>query len=412
MPTTLARSEPFLAGVRVLDITNALAGPYCTSILSDLGAEVIKLEPTTGDPLRRRLLGDGARPIPFDLVHRDKGSLAVNLKSADGVRVVRALAETADVLVENFRAGALPRLGLGYDDLRTACPKLVYCSISGFGQFGPMRDTKGVDLIAQAYGGLMSVTGSDDGTLAKAGYPMSDLGSGMWGAVGVLAGLLRARASGVGTHLDISLTDTVAAWALWEVADFDSTGEVPGPLGTAHRLAAPYQAFQCADGQTMVIGAVDRLWPRLCEMLSVDLDDDPRFRDEMTRFKNRRELASILQVAFLRRDLEDWIVTLQSAGVPVSRVNSIADIVNDQHFTERGVFVRDPEQFGDPTIVNVPIVADGAPRARGRAPELGDATVRLLKEVGYDDAAVDGLIAAGTVAAPAHPATAPAPSVA
>jgi crotonobetainyl-CoA:carnitine CoA-transferase CaiB-like acyl-CoA transferase len=349
MPTTLARSEPFLAGVRVLDITNALAGPYCTSILSDLGAEVIKLEPTTGDPLRRRLLGDGARPIPFDLVHRDKGSLAVNLKSADGVRVVRALAETADVLVENFRAGALPRLGLGYDDLRTACPKLVYCSISGFGQFGPMRDTKGVDLIAQAYGGLMSVTGSDDGTLAKAGYPMSDLGSGMWGAVGVLAGLLRARASGVGTHLDISLTDTVAAWALWEVADFDSTGEVPGPLGTAHRLAAPYQAFQCADGQTMVIGAVDRLWPRLCEMLSVDLDDDPRFRDEMTRFKNRRELASILQVAFLRRDLEDWIVTLQSAGVPVSRVNSIADIVNDQHFTERGVFVRDPEQFGDPT---------------------------------------------------------------
>src|SRR3954454_12981075 len=155
-------ARPFLADVRVLDVTGALAGPYCTTILSDLGAEVIKVEPVGGDSLRKRLIGEKREPIPFDLIHRDKDSIALDLKAAAGREVLQRLAQTADVLVENFRAGAMAGLGLGYDDLRESCPDLVYCSISGFGQFGPMRDAKGLDLIAQAYGGLMSVTGTDD----------------------------------------------------------------------------------------------------------------------------------------------------------------------------------------------------------------------------------------------------------
>ena len=166
-----AGTRPYLQGVRVLDVTGALAGPYCTMILSDLGAEVVKIEPVEGDALRGRTMGTGSRPLPFDLVHRDKGSLAVNLKAPEGREIILSLARRSHVLVENFRVGALAALRLGYEHLKDECPDLVYCSISGFGQFGPMRDAKGIDLIAQAYAGLMSVTGSDDGRLAKAGLP-------------------------------------------------------------------------------------------------------------------------------------------------------------------------------------------------------------------------------------------------
>src|SRR5438128_9116678 len=172
VPGGLTSSAPFLNGIRVLDITGALAGPYCTTILSDLGAEVIKIEPVDGDPIRRRLVGPERRTLPFDLIHRNKRSLAVDIRSERGRDIVKALAARSDVLVENFRVGAIAGRGLSYDDLKQDCPNLVYCSISGFGQFGPMRDAKGLDLIAQAYGGLMSVTGSPSGEIGKAGYPI------------------------------------------------------------------------------------------------------------------------------------------------------------------------------------------------------------------------------------------------
>ena len=390
----------FLSGVRVLDVTGALAGPYCTTILSDLGAEVIKVEPLQGDAMRQRLLGPDRLSLPFDLIHRDKRSLAVDLKSAQGRDILRTLAGRCDVLVENFRAGAMSALGLGYEDLRDACPDLVYCSISGFGQFGPMRDAKGIDLIAQAYGGLMSVTGSDDGQLAKSGYPLSDLGSAMWAAIGVLAALNRVRAGGGGAYVDVSLADTVAAWSVWEVADYIATGEVPGPLGTAHRLAAPYQAFDCADGQTLVIGAVDRLWPVLCSVLEIDLSDDPRFDTEYNRFRNRHALATFLQQRFDRSRRDHWIDKLRAAGVPCGPVNLIDSVVDDPQYRARGMFPRDPQRHGQAALVNTPIISDGAPRARGRAPGLGESTAMLLAELGYDEESVQALLGEGVVAAP------------
>lgn len=392
--------KPFLDGVRVLDVTGALAGPYCTTVLSDLGAEVIKVEPVNGDGMRRRLLGPGQRALPFDLIHRDKGSLAVDLKTSGGRAIMKGLASRCDVLVENFRAGAMAKLGLGYEDLREHSPELVYCSISGFGQYGPMRDAKGIDLIAQAFGGLMSVTGTDDGRLAKAGFPLSDLGSAMWAAIGVLAALLRARSGGGGAYIDVSLADTVAAWSVWEVADFIATGEVPHPLGTAHRLAAPYQAFDCADGQTLVIGAVDRAWPALCSVLQIDLSGDSRFATEYERFGNRHALAEILQQRFAVEKRDHWIEALRAAGVPCGPVNTIDAVVDDPQYGVRGMFPRDPERHGQEAIVNTPIISEGAPRARGRAPRLGESTLAILAELGYDHSQMYDLIHRGVVAAP------------
>jgi crotonobetainyl-CoA:carnitine CoA-transferase CaiB-like acyl-CoA transferase len=402
--TTAADRPAFLQGVRVLDVTGALAGPYCTTILSDLGAAVLKVEPVAGDSMRARRMGPKGLPVPFDLIHRDKSSLAVDLKSPEGRDIVRALARRSDVLVENFRAGAMAKLGLGYDNLQAECPDLVYCSISGFGQFGPMRDAKGVDLIAQAYSGLMSVTGSADGQLAKAGFPVGDLGGGMWAAIGVLAGLLRARAGGGGTHIDVALTDSIAAWSLWEVADFVATGTPPAPLGTAHRLAAPYEAFRCSDERTLVIGAVDRAWKRLCQVLDLDLDDDPRFASEYERFLHRAALADIIQTRFATAPRDTWMELLHAAGVPCGPVNDIGDILADEQFAARGMFVHDEERHGEPTIVNTPIVADGAPRACGPAPELGQQTEAVLAELGYDAARVSALARAGIVAMPGVPA--------
>jgi crotonobetainyl-CoA:carnitine CoA-transferase CaiB-like acyl-CoA transferase len=397
-PTSPSGGTPFLQGVRVLDVTGALAGPYCTTILSDLGAEVLKIEPVSGDSMRARRMGPDRKPLPFDLVHRDKRSLAVDMKSPAGRAIVYDLAKRSDVLVENFRAGAMARLGLGYDDLRADCPDLVYCSISGFGQFGPMRDAKGIDLIAQAYSGLMSVTGSTDGQLAKAGFPVSDVGTGMWGAIGVLAALLRARAGGGGAYIDVALADSVAAWSLWEVADYVATGVQPGPLGTAHRLAAPYEAFTCSDGNTLVIGAVDRSWEALCRVLGIDLSGDERFTGEYERFVHRASLAEILQEHFSTADRGHWMAALRDAGVPCGPVNRVGDIVTDEQFLARGLFVHDEARHGEPIIVNTPIISDGAPRARGAAPGLGWDTAAVLADLGYDERRVGALVEAGVVA--------------
>jgi crotonobetainyl-CoA:carnitine CoA-transferase CaiB-like acyl-CoA transferase len=391
-------SVPFLDGVRVLDVTGALAGPYCTTVLSDLGAEVIKVEPPDGDGMRRRVLGERRLPLPFDMIHRNKRSVALDLKQPEGASLLRRLAGTAHVFVENFRPGALAALQLGYEQLAPECPDLVYCSISGFGQTGPMRDAKGVDLLAQAYGGLMSVTGSPEGELAKAGFPIGDLGSGMWACIGILAALLRARSGGGGAYIDVSLAETIAGWSLWEAAEYAATGEVPAPLGTAHRLAAPYEAFRCSDGESLALAAVNRQWPPLCEILGVpELLDDPRFGSESDRYLHREELAGLLQARFDTAPRDHWIPLLRARGIPAGPVNRIDQVIHDEHYRERKLFVSDEEGLGEPLLVSAPIVAAGAPRIRRRAPACGEDTMSLLRELGLGDAEIEGLVEARVV---------------
>ena len=393
-------STPFLSGVRVLDVTCALAGPYCTTILSDLGADVVKVEPVRGDAMRQRRIGAKKQPIPFDMIHRDKSSIGIDLKAAEGKELLRRLATRSDILVENFRSGAMDGLGLGYEDLKAECPDLVYVSISGFGQFGPMKDAKGIDLVAQAYGGLMSVTGLDDGTIAKPGFPLADLGSGMWAAIGALAALQRVRAGGGGALIDVALSDTIASWSMWEMADYVATNEVPGPIGTAHRLVAPSQAFTCSDGRPLVVGAVERHWLLLCELLDIDLAHDERFATEYLRFQNRAALTDILQRRYGKQPRDYWIATMRDKGIPCGPVSSIAEVLHDEQFGARQMFLTDEARYGTPIIVNTPIVSDGAPRARGRAPGLGNDTARLLEGVGYADDELIQLAAKGIIALP------------
>jgi crotonobetainyl-CoA:carnitine CoA-transferase CaiB-like acyl-CoA transferase len=384
----------FLEGVRVLDVTGALAGPYCTTVLSDLGADVIKVEPLDGDAIRGRW-GDS---LSFDMVHRNKRSFAVDLKTERGHALVRRLALTADVVVENFRPGSLARLGLGPDELLAERPDIVYCSISGFGQTGPLRDAQGYDLIAQAFGGLLSATGSADGAPAAAGFPVGDLGAGMWGAIGVLAALLRARSGGGGAYVDVSLAETVAGWSVWEVADYVATGESPGAVGAGHRRYAPYGAFACGDGRSIMLVGGERYWPRLCEVLgSPELAADPRWDTDAKRLADLPALTAELEGRLSAATRDEWVARFRAAGVPCGPINTIEELVADPHLRSRGLFASDPE-LTPHVLVNSPLVADGAPRIRGRGPRCGEDTLALLAELDVGETEARQLVADRVVA--------------
>lgn len=385
--------DPYLRGVRVLDATGALAGPFCTAILSDLGAEVIRVEPPTGDGLRRRGRVEGGPSIPFEMVHRNKSCIAIDITTPEGQDAMVAIAGTCDVLVQNFRPGVMEKYGLGPDRFQRDAPHIVYCSISGFGGTGPRAGEGMVDLVAQGYGGLMSVTGAPDGEIAKAGYPVSDLGAGMWAVIGVLAAIVRRQRTGCGGVIDVSMVDGIASWSMWELADYQMTGQVPGPLGTAHRLAAPYQAFQCRDGRWVTVAAVERQWPLFCEVVQIpELTSDERYATEWTRYEHREALAATLSARFLERSRDDWIADMSPLGIPCGPVLDLEEMLSEQQFVERGTFIR--LQVGDREVVyvNTPVVGDGAPRIQQPAPRLGESTRRVLREAGYDDPSIDDLV--------------------
>ena len=391
----------FLSGIRVVELTTALAGPYATTILADLGAEVIKIEGTEGDSMRRRRDGSSAISLPFAMIHRNKSSLAVDLKDPRGQQVARRVVDTADVLVENFRPGVIARLGLDYESVRQTNPGIVYCSISGFGQTGPLSPLGGVDLIAQGFGGLMSVTGFSPAEPAKAGYPVSDFGTGMWGAIGVLGALARRAVTGDGAYIDVSLAECVASWSLWEVSDWQANGEVPAPLGTAHRLAAPYQGFACKDGRFINIAAVGPRWREFCDVTGApQLRDDPRFANEVLRYANRLVLADLLGRQFALRDRDEWIKLLRDAKIPCGPINTIPEMLADEHLASRQLFEKINLGDQERTVVRTPVVASGAPRAVRQPPALGGETRVLLTEAGYADDAIEHLASDGVIAYP------------
>ncbi len=377
-----------LQGSRVLDFTENVAGPFCTMILADMGAEVLKVErPGTGDEMRRNPPFIGGESVPFLMLNRGKQSVVLDLKDPRGLEAAHRLARRSDVLVESFRPGTLDRLGLGPETLRTEDPRLIVCSISGFGQTGPYRDRGGYDLIAQATGGLMSVTGEPGRPPVKCGFPVTDLGAGMWGAIGILLALLARERSGQGQWVDTSLLEVPVAWSVWQAAVYFATGEVPGPMGSAHPGSVPYQAFQGQDGEWLVIGASPQhFWERLCRLLGAErLLDDPRFVTNADRVAHRTELEEELAKLFSTRPAAAWIEALEAEGIPAAPVNRIDRVFQDpQVFHREMVLEQEHPVVGRHRLLGIPVKLSLTPgRVRAPAPSLGQHTEEILSTLGY-----------------------------
>jgi crotonobetainyl-CoA:carnitine CoA-transferase CaiB-like acyl-CoA transferase len=391
-----------LAGVRVLDLTQVMAGAYCSALLADMGADVVKVErPDRGDDTRAMGGGDVDSSPAFAAMNRNKRGLALDLKDARGAAALRRLAAAADVLVENFRPGTLDRLGLGYADLRELRPELVYCSISGFGATGPYSRQGGFDLVAQAMSGLISMTGEPGGGPVKVGVPICDLNAGLFGAYGVLSAYVHRLRTGQGQLVDTSLLEGGIAYTVWETALLFGAGEVPGPLGSAHRLSAPYEVLPTADGHVAIGAANQRNWLRLCEVLD-ELPADERFADNRARMAHRVELAGELAGRLRRRTTEEWVAALSAAGVPCGPLYDLEQVYADPHVQARDMLVSTQHpRLGEVRHIGPPVKLSATPaRIRRTAPLLGEHTREVLAEAGLDGAEIDGLLAAGVAREP------------
>lgn len=386
-------STSALAGLKVIDCTHVIAGAYCSMLLADLGADVVKVEPLGGEGGRA---GATSAFRAFDAANRNKRSVAVDVRTPQGADVIRALARSADVFVENFRPGAYERLGLGYEALRAQNPRLIYCSISGFGHSGPYRDRGGFDLVAQAMSGIMSFTGEIGGARpVAAGVPISDVSAGCFGALGVLAALNHRSATGLGQKVEASLLESALSFALWETSLFFATGEVAVPRGTRHRLAAPYEALKTADGYIAVGVTNQRLWARFCRALDdADLEAEPRFATPADRVAHRDALQARLEAILAGRPTAEWLERLLAQGVPCGPVNTIAEAVADPQIAARGLLAEaDGRRF-----LRAPVLLSETPVAvRAGAAQVGEHTRDVLAAHGFDEEAIERLVKAGAI---------------
>ena len=380
-----------------------MSGPYCTLMLADMGARVIKVEhPTRGDDTRA--WGPpfvGRESVYFLSVNRNKESLTLDFKDPQGRRILESLLSRADVFVENFRPGTLDAVGLDYASLATRFPKLIYASISGYGHTGPLRDLPGYDAVAQAEGGIMSLTGDVDGAPVRLGLPVVDLVSGMFAAQGILLAILARQQTGRGRHIDISMLDSVAALLTYQAANYFATGENPPRMGNAHLSVVPYGTFDVRNGQIMLAVGNDDQWKRFCTAagLADDVAGDSRFATNPQRVANRAALLELLGPLLKSRDRDDWVRQLRSAGVPCGPVCSIAETVAEPQLAARGMILdlRHPAagslQFlGNPVkFLDMSGVADTA------APTLGQQTTAILQEIGLDGEEIENLRTRGVV---------------
>lgn len=391
-----------LEGTRVIDFTQAMAGPFCTMNLADMGADVIKVEPPGGEDTRRPgAVQKNGVSGPFLALNRNKRSLVVDLKREEGVAVLTRLAERSDVLVQNYRPGVVDRLGVGYDALRRVNPRLVYCALSGFGATGPYASRGGFDLVAQGMSGIMSVTGDAGGPPAKAGIPVSDLAAGLYAAIGVLSALERRERTGEGQFVDTSLLEAAMALTVWESAEYWLTGRVPGPLGSAHRLSAPYQALRAEDGFFTVGANNDKLFAGFCRAIGRrDLLEDPRFRGRAERLANRAALVEAVEALTVTRARAHWLGRLEQEGVPSGPINTYPEALSDPHALARQMVVDlvHPEA-GPIKALGVPVKLSETPgQVEGAAPRLGEHTAAVLEEIGYSRAERAALYRDGVVA--------------
>jgi len=391
-----------LHGTRVIDFTQAMAAPYCTMNLADMGADVIKLEPPgEGEPTRQ--LGSAHKrghSATFMTMNRGKRGLAVDLKQPEGVEIVKRLTKTADVFVQNYRPGVAERLGLGWDALSRVNPRLVYCAVSGFGGTGPYAPRGGYDLIAQGMSGIMSVTGDEDGAPAKSGVPLSDLSAGLFSAYGILCALEHRDRTGEGQLVDTSLLEAAMALTIWESAEYWVTGQAPRALGSAHRLSAPYQALRAADGYFTVGANNDRLFEGLCRAIGrADLAKDSRFVAGKSRQEHRKALIAEVERTTATEARAFWLERLDKEGVPAGPINNYAEALADPHTLARKMVVDLVHPGAGPIkALGVPVKLSETPGAVDRAaPLLGQHTEEILVELGYTEAERRALEAKGIV---------------
>jgi crotonobetainyl-CoA:carnitine CoA-transferase CaiB-like acyl-CoA transferase len=389
-----------LAGLRVLDVTQVMAGPFCAMLLADLGADVIKIEPPAGDSTRQMPGAvDGDTPS-FNAVNRGKRSVRLNLKVPEGRDVFERLVRSTDILIENYRPGVMTALGLGYEHLAPANPRLIYASISGYGQTGPDRHKGGFDLIAQGVSGIMSITGEPGQAPVKAGVPLTDLGAGLFALVGILAAVESRHHTGVGQHVDASLVDAGVALSVWEATEYFSGSGVPEAMGSAHRMNAPYQAIRCADGFITIGAANERLFHRLCDVLGhPEWRTTPEFADNAARVKHRGLLAERIEAITAHHVRAHWLSVLEQHEIPCGPINDYAQVFADPQVIARDMVVEvDHPTLGSLRTLGSPIKMSGTPPdVRRRAPRLGEHTDDVLAEAGFSGKEIDALRRAGAI---------------
>ncbi|VWB60831.1 putative CoA-transferase [Burkholderia lata] len=394
-----------LASVRVLELAQIMAGPICGLMLADMGADVIKIEKFPGGDDSRGYARPGQPAIPpsFMMINRGKRSVAVDIRQPAGRDVIKRLAASCDIVTENYRRGKMDALGLGYEDLRAGNPQLVYCSISGYGPNGPLSDKGGFDLVLQAFAGLISVTGSSDGELAKPGSSIADINAGILAALGCMTAYVKRLRTGVGGRVETSLLQASLQQMYWFAAGYFFNGDVARPMGTAHPLIAPYQVFKCKDGAIAIGGANQSNWTRITEVLGhPEWSQDARFGDARSRVVNRPALEQLITAALTAHPTAFWVEQFDLAGVPAGPVQNVGEALEHEQSKATSMVIEvDRPDGGTTRSLGLPLHFDGeSPHARSAAPYVGQHSTEVLSEFGFTDNEIDALYEQNVISQP------------
>jgi crotonobetainyl-CoA:carnitine CoA-transferase CaiB-like acyl-CoA transferase len=396
MTTPFPTSSLSLDGIRVIDLSRVIAGPWCGALLADLGADVVKVEDTgPGDESRTWPPHKDGEAAAYLLFNRNKRGIALDLKTPEAVEVVKRLVTDADVVIENFRTGTMESFGLGYDVLSQINPRLIYCSVSAFGRTGPRKDSPGYEALMQAFSGIMSITGEPGGQPVRAGVSFLDLTTGILCALGVSNAIIQRQRTGLGQRVDGSLLETAVSLLAFHAEGYLLTGALPRALGSGHPSLSPYRNFKCRDGQWIFIAAAnDRFWQKLAKALGLsDLAADPRYQKNQGRVANRAELEGILEKTIGELDREPLLKRLEEADVPATPVNTVDQVMNDPQTAERGIVQRVTHpKLGEIPVVGTPLhFSRMSPGVRRAAPLRGEHTDTILADLGYSPAEIKTL---------------------
>lgn len=391
-----------LHGIKILELARTLAGPYCSMILADLGAEVIKVEqPGSGDETRGFIPPTlGGESCYFMSLNRNKRSMTLNLKTEEGRKIVKELVAESDVLIENFRTGTMEKFGLGYSVLKEINPKLVYCGISGFGRTGPMKDDAAYDLLMQGFAGLMSVTGEPHRPPVKVGFSVADLATGMFAAIAILSALYQRELTGQGQAVEASLLESLVSLQTYLATGYFATGKVPKPLGSAHPNVAPYQVFEAQDGHFIIAVPNDGLWVKFCNALGLaELRDHPKFSTNSQRVLHREELVELLNAHAKKYKVEEIVGIIRKEGVPCGPINTIDKVLSHPQVLNRDMVVEvEHPTAGLIKLLGIPMKFSGTPGSVRLAPPLlGEHNLEILKELGYTEEDVARFAAKGVM---------------